>query len=395
MLRGVIAVLFWLIPGVAFAPFVVSGGSTTYAPSQAGGYVLRFNSSNLMRDTLPGGGAVLAADSVITVYNDDPKGLLEVKASGGAKLDGATTNFVLLGPKQTASFLSDGTDYRTVKRESRARVATTPFPPMPLPGALIPAYPTFYVDPAGSDLNSGIDATTPFQTIQAAYDFVYRFVDLNGGGVRIKLADGTYTQGLVCSFSLPGFNTRGVPFTVLDGNVSNPAAVHISPTVPNYWDGPDAILVSSSCYLYLQGLKLSAPNGGSALKAVFWGFATLWEGVQFGTVTSSHMRVETNGYVNAAFAYTISGGGASHISVASSGHMLKNAPMSTVAGGASFSNAVIEVNNGLVEFTGGWSGGAVTGVKAKVTKNGILDTSGGGSPGSIASPAPTFGGQIF
>lgn len=387
--------------------FSVTGASTTYTAAQVGGHVLRSNSGAFMRDMLPGGAGVLLVDSLIIIYNDDSKGLLEIKAGGGAKLDGVTTNFVLLGPKQSAKFLSDGTDYRTIERESKARVATTVFPPLPSPG-LFTTYPVWYVNrDTGDDLNSGIDATTPFRTIQAAYDFVYRFVDLNGGGMLIQLADSVspYDRGLVCSFSTPGFNTRGVPFVALQGNVSNPSLTHIAPQNLGIYDGPDAILVSSSCYLYLRGVKVSAPSpGGSAIKAVFWGFVTLWDAVEVGAApTGSHFKIE-KGYANMVFPYTVSGDAPSHINVQQGGHLLKGSGATMIAVGTrTFSDAVIVVSGGgsLAEFSGGpvppgagWNG-IINGVKAKVTKNGILDTSGGGSPGSIASPAPTGGGQIF
>lgn len=369
----------------------ITGTSTTFTSGQDGVVILRSNSNAVMFDTLPGTSpGVLPSGTLIEVINDDSKALLQVKAGSGAALDGISTNFVLIGPKQGARFLSDGSNYRTLSREPRARVATTTFPPLPLPGALVPSYPTFYVDPAtGLDTNSGIDSTVPFQSIQAAYDFVYRFIDLNGGGVRLKLADGTYNYGLVCSFSLPGFNTRGVPFVILDGNVSSPANVHISPTVPNSYDGPDAILVSSACYLYLRGLKLSAPNGGSALKSVFWGFATVWEGVQFGSVSGAHMKAE-KGYINAAFPYTVLSGGASHVSVSQGGHFLKNSS-ATFNSSITFTDGVTKNSNGLIEWYGSTNGSSVTGVKAIVSDNGV--TKGTSTMPGTSTVSPTTGGQ--
>lgn len=386
----------------------VTGASTTYNATQCGSHVLRSNSSSPMRDLFPGGVSVLPVNCLVTVYNDDPSGLLEIRASSGAKLDGVSTNFILIGPRQTAAILSDGTDYRTVQRESKARVAPTIFPPLPTPG-LFTTYPVWYVnrDPlVGSDTNSGINPTTPFRTVQAAYDFVYRSVDLNGGGMLIQLADSAtpYDRGLVCSFSTPGFNTRGVPFVALQGNVSNPSLTHIAPQNLGQYDGPDAILVSSSCYLYLRGIKLSAPSpGGSAIKAVFWGFVTTWDGVEVGAAPYGSQFLIEKGYANMVFPYTVSGDAPTHINIQQGGHLLKGAGATMAAVGTrTFSNAVIVVNGGgsLAEFFGGpvppgagWSG-TINGVKAKVTKCGILDTGGGGSPGSIASPAPTCS-QIY
>ena len=49
-----------------------------------------------------------------------------------------------------------------------------------------------YVSPTGSDSNSGVYSTSPFRTIQKAFDYLKKFYILEGGEAIINLASGVY-----------------------------------------------------------------------------------------------------------------------------------------------------------------------------------------------------------
>lgn len=415
MLRILIAVLvLWLTPTVAFAPVVISGAAATYPA--AGGYLLRFNGGaggNTMHDLLPGAGAgTVPADVPLTIFNHDPTGLLEIRAGVGSQLQGGfDCGFVLLGPKQAATFVSDGTDYFVTSKPDRTRVRPLPtyvdtgLDMLGQPRSVV-ALPLFYVNPdplVGNDCNSGIDAAHPFLKLQTGFDFVINNVHGNNQGLTIKAAHGTYTDGLVVSFPYFGFNTNGIPFFTLDGDILNNTAVHIAPTPPGPGQpgkSPDAILVSSQAYLYIRGVKLSAPNpAGSGLKTVFWGFATTWEQVGFGSAGQSQVKAETFGYINLHHPYAIYGGTAANQITASGGaQVLRNASYNVVLGNTTYTDATVSVSTyGLV----GWTSPSissppsvtVTGIKAKADGGTVAGVT--NIPGSAPAWAPTNGGQIY
>lgn len=392
-------VLFVWMTEIAFSPVVINGPAATYPTS--GGYLLRFNGGtggNTMHDLLPGASTgTIPIDVPLTIYNDDPTGLLEIKTDTGSKLDGGY-GFILLGPKQAVTFHSDGTDYRTLSKPDRTRIR--PLSSWLTTDAVI-ALPMFHINPdplIGSDNNSGIDASHPFLTLQAAYDFVAHNVHLNNSGVTFKAAHGTYTKGLVASFTFLGFNTQGVPFVTLDGDILNNTAVHIAPTGgPGI--APDAILVSSAAYLYIRGVKLSAPSSnGNGLKAVFWGFATTWEQVGFGPAGQSQVKAETFGYINLHHAYAIYGGTAvNHILATEFGCVLRNADYNVVLANMTYSDATVNASNyGSITWTSpsvsSPSTVTVAGVKAKADGGTIIGVA--NIPGSLPAQAPVNGGQI-
>lgn len=417
MMRMLLAALFnfmlFVFPATALS--VISGPSTVYTNGSS--QVLRSNGGaggNTMHDLLPGGGSAFAVDTILTVYNDDPTGLLEIRAAAGSLLDGGT-RFVLLGPKQAATFLSDGTDYRTIDKPDRTRIRSLPGYLSSDPEAwigVVPqvgvvALPTFYVNPTpcgvpavppcGDDNNSGIDANSAFLTIQAAWDFIINEVHLNNQGLTIKLAHGTYAKGLVASFTNTGYNTKGIPFVILEGDVLCHTCVHISPT-PGPNEGPDAILASSQVYLYLRGMKLSAPSG-SAIKAVFYGFVTTWDQVGFGSTLGAQVRSETDGYVNLHKPFAIHGGTATNFAVTTEGgNILSNAPYAVVLGNVTYSDSTVKADGGLIRITHPFIPSppsvTVTGVKARASDNGIVR---GLSfiPGSAPAATPTTQGQIL
>lgn len=98
---------------------------------------------------------------------------------------------------------------------------------------------TIYVDPAGSNSNSGLTALLPLQTLQAAFDLLLTYGPVLDGLFTIQLAAGTYTNGAYCREGLTmGASTHqldnmagrliiqgpsvtgGVPTAIIDGGSS-------------------------------------------------------------------------------------------------------------------------------------------------------------------------------
>lgn len=369
MLRMSIAVLmFWLTSSVAFAltSVAVTGNTATFDATQSDKLVLRSNGGAVMLDTLPGTSpGVLASGTLIDLYNDDALGLLEVRAGSGATLDGLSTNFLILGPKQSARLWSDGSSYRVLQKPYRVKAGMSQH---------------FYIDPVnGLDTNSGIAPSRPFKKPQAAYDYVNHHFDLNSRGATFKLAPGTYTDQLVASFTLTGWNTTGIPLVLISGDTSNPGSVVWKTSA-----GVDAILASSSVYIYIEGIRFD-----SAIRAVFWAFVTIWNSVQFGPLTGNgaHMIADTYSYINAPYPYELVGGGTmqAHIWASAHGHVLVNAANIYVRQSYTFTAGFAHVNTfghlawyPTVNYD---AGKTITSAKTYVYTNGLVQ-GGNKLPGS-------------
>ncbi|WP_022710441.1 hypothetical protein [Pseudochrobactrum sp. AO18b] len=85
---------------------------------------------------------------------------------------------------------------------------------------------TINVTNTGDDEGGGL--SSPFKTISACLNYIYKSLDLNSFSVVIKLADGVYPENIVVN-SMPvgaGTITGAYPLT-LSGNVSNPGNVRL------------------------------------------------------------------------------------------------------------------------------------------------------------------------
>jgi hypothetical protein len=133
-----------------------------------------------MLDTLPGTSVGVLFDGFWATYkNVDPSALYAISPGTGANLDGSPTNFIVLGPGQSATVGSDGSNYFTTNRPDRAQF-----------GLL--SSPTLYIATAGADSNHGLAPTAPLQTIQGAMDYLYTRFNHGGARLTLQLAAGTY-----------------------------------------------------------------------------------------------------------------------------------------------------------------------------------------------------------
>lgn len=153
----------------------------------------------------------------------------------------------------------------------------------------------YYVSPTGSNSNNGLSALAPFLTIQHGID-VAATLDLNGFGVTIQVATGTYAP----------FNFRptvGGNVTV-QGDSVTPANVVIS-------GSGDLVLVSGPIMGFVAGLKFVS-SGGSALRAQFLATLGLVGPCDFGACAASHLYATDGGIISVQSNYNISGGAAVH-----------------------------------------------------------------------------------
>jgi hypothetical protein len=252
---------------------------------------------------------------------------------------------------------------------------------------------TFYVSPTGDDANDGLTTSTPWASINHAYNYIRDRIDLNGFQSTIQLADGTYSAG-GCQFPCIG------PAPIIQGNLADASKVVV--TNPN---GP-AITSSSAAIIICHNFTVSGSGGSGDYGAVGVGLLSVAGGIifhanmNFATCSTAHCLatsgssvgpIQTNVLWNitgAAPSHLMSWGGAlgcadAHISIA---------PSLNFSGG--FCNAQ---QGGLVQAWNCTFTGAATGMRYFVSGNGIIETNGAGAnyfPGDAAGVVQT-GGQYL
>jgi hypothetical protein len=130
------------------------------------------------------------------------------------------------------------------------------------------------------------------------------------------------------------------------------------------------------------------------LWANYGGRINIGSGVIFGSAAGfgSHIAVQYNGFITAAFAsYAITGGAYQHVYVDAGGKFLGLSSTITLSNTPAFSNAFLNVqSNGQAHFGAiTFAGTGATGTRYKVTgSGGAINTEGGGSatyfPGNVA-----------
>ena len=110
------------------------------------------------------------------------------------------------------------------KRSARLPVAgLAPFIPFPSTRERLTAPRTYFVSPAGSNLNDGLTPGTAFLTPQRAVDVVFGALDLAGFNVDIQLADNTAYAGV--DIASPQV---GAGLVTLRGNAVTPPNVRLT-----------------------------------------------------------------------------------------------------------------------------------------------------------------------
>ncbi len=119
---------------------------------------------------------------------------------------------------------------------------------------------TFYVRKDGSDSNDGLSNTSggAFLTIQRAVNAAYS-IDARGSVVQIRIADGTYAEGVnIYGRPVGAFDNGDQPLRII-GNETNPENVVINPT------GQDAVRIGDKATVLLAGLAIGTTTSGTGL----------------------------------------------------------------------------------------------------------------------------------
>lgn len=248
---------------------------------------------------------------------------------------------------------------------------------------------TLYVATTGSDSNDGLAVGTPFLTVQKAWDTLKSDYDLNGYGVGISIADGTYTTGLNAVGPLVGeASETSVSF---NGNSSTPSNVFFSTTAAN------AFSATGGARFFVKDMKLKTTTSGSCINAVGQGSRIQFSNLIFDALgtSSTHINAQYGGRVVTSGAYSIIGGGYAHYS-ASSGGSIDVISAVTITGTPAFTSSFsISTVLAIINVSGSSYTGSATGVRYSSTLNSVINTNGGGAtffPGSIAGTTAT-GGQ--
>jgi hypothetical protein len=245
---------------------------------------------------------------------------------------------------------------------------------------------TYYVRTDGSDSNNGLSNTAggAFLTLQKAVNTVAA-LDLSIYNVTIQIADGTYTGAVVVNGPWIGSGT-----VTLLGNSGTPANVLLSTGASN------AITVQNGGALAVKDLKLT--NTGTFLLVAQTGGFISFANLDFGACGAQQIRTSDNGRITASGNYTISGGGAYHVTcVGCSAVRIQNRTV-TLTGTPAFATAFANAQLcSATLFNGCTFSGSATGPRYEAIQNGVLYTNGGGAnyfPGDSVGSTAT-GGQYM
>lgn len=246
---------------------------------------------------------------------------------------------------------------------------------------------TFYVDVVnGNNANSGLAAGAGFawQTIPFAISQIQTIYDLNGFGVTIQLADGTYPLLTNIAGGFVGA-TAAVPL-VINGNAVTPANVVIGNTI--------AARFGSS--IQVQNVKVVSSSDG--LVASDGGELFLGVGIEFGACAAgAHLYAAAGGRIFPGQNYKISGGAQAHYQAINNGMISCAAVTVTVTGTPAFSAAFANI---LLQSLLGFAGvptftASGTGTRYLSNFNSVINTTTANAslfPGNAAGTAST-GGQ--
>jgi hypothetical protein len=244
---------------------------------------------------------------------------------------------------------------------------------------------TFYVATTGSNSNDGLTVGTPWLTLQYAWDTIKNNYDLNGKVVTIQLADGTYTGALNANGQMTGINATDN--VLIKGNSADSSAVVISTS-------SSAIYGKFGSKIKLQYLTITTTGGGSnSVIARYGSIIEIGAGVVFGVAGNGQIVGSDGGLILISGAYSITGGGASHIigSVVIDENVVSPITI-TVTGTPNFSAAFCLCSHDYVRaYYLNFSGGA-TGQRYRANVGGYIQTNGGGAnffPGNVAGDSTT------
>ncbi len=272
---------------------------------------------------------------------------------------------------------------------------SAPFVPtkLPMQRRRLTAPLTLYVSTTGNDSNSGLQPWNAFATKQAAVNFIYNSLDLNGQTVTVNVAAGTYTDTVTLTGSPIGAPSIPIAFVGASGVTINAA--------------------NASCFLGQNGASFSVSNmalnatgtgtfQGSGLTSVNGALVYIGNSVAFGTCSAAHITASGGevALLSPNVSYYISGNATAHLYSlnASSLIAVAGATINCISGAPyAFSTAFAVAGTGGQLAASGiifLNAAAVTGPRFLVNNGGIINTNGAGGsyfPGSTAGSGTNFG----
>jgi hypothetical protein len=249
----------------------------------------------------------------------------------------------------------------------------------------------FYVSPGGSDAANGLTASTPWHTLQHAYDMVSQNYDLAGFPVTICLADGTYGEEagkdnvVFCDGRIPG-QVGPIRFV---GNPAHPEKVIIFATSNNIFE-----IIAT--WAYVDGMTLTGSGSTVGLLSYFDARIT-FANLIFGPMGEGIHLSAFGGIIMPFTDYKITGGAGYHMLSQTPGSRIDiDRKIITLSGNPKFSSAfAVSQNLAMISANGNtFAGTGATGTRYIVRNNGIISTSGDANylPGN-ATGSVTTGGQ--
>lgn len=241
---------------------------------------------------------------------------------------------------------------------------------------------TFYVSPAGDDVNDGLAIDRPKRTLQAAWNDIRSNYDARGFQVKLKLADGTYTEGLRMSGNLVGALCLQI-----EGNPTAPFYTMIKPASGNAIWAEDGALLSVK--------NIGVGGGGYGFFARQHAIIDV-ERIVFDACGTA-LFADTQCHINSMGGHWIIGDMYSFVT-ADRASTVRLYGTSNIMKPVNIGYFVLSYRGSLVEFEDspacGWSSlPYVTGLKYVVYRGGAFEANGKAMPGT--EPGVNSGGSFY
>lgn len=227
---------------------------------------------------------------------------------------------------------------------------------------------TFYVRTDGDDDNTGLANTSgsAFQTIQKAINAAYS-IDAKGAIAEIRIADGTYAEGINIYGRLVGAYDNGdQPFRII-GNEANPQNVVIRPA------DLDAFRIGDKATALLAGVTIGTTGSGNGIFAS--NHALLWHrNCRFEAVAGETFATTTGAKVYAIGPTTVVGASSAFVHSTNKSIVGFGGQTLTFVGSLTFSTYLWGVNDASVYLDSATIVGKATG-GITVHIGGILNVS--------------------
>lgn len=242
-----------------------------------------------------------------------------------------------------------------------------------------------YVSNSGSDLNCGLSADAPFQTIQHAVDVATSdWMPAPTNTVTISVTNGTYAGAFLYRGSGPGS-------FILSGNSSSPGSVILTNS------SSSVLQAMESAVWTVDGFTFQSTSGGNGIASgknatVYFGDSV------FGTGLGTQLVAWEGGRISAVSNYAVTGGAHRHMFATSGASISIPNRTVTLTGTPNFDYDFAEaVTGGIIQAYNCTFSGAATGIRFSVTINGTIYYGGAAAganyfPGNAAGYIAT-GGQ--